>query len=485
MDPQGRGVAQTAVVVRLSTGIVREAVSSEDGRFAFPALPPGEFTVSASKAGFAISVTTVRVAVGSSLTVRLALNVAEARASVTVPGEVSNLNTRDATIGNAITGRQITQLPLEGRNVVALPNLQPGVVSIGDNNAIRRTNFGEADADQRNGAVSGARSDQTNVTLDGVDVNDQQAGFAFNSVLRVAAESVQEFRVVTAMPGADLGRSSGAQVSLVTRSGGNEFHGTVFHLHRNTLTSANDFFNNRAVVARPKLIRNVFGGTLGGPVVRNRAFFFGSYEGRRDASQTTVLRNVPLESPRSGSVVYRDTARQVKTLSPAQLRSLDPAGTGVSRESLEFLALYPRANDTPLVDPLNFGGFRFNSPTPLSWNAGTLRFDYVLSPKHQLFARGNVQTDDQEDVRRFPTTAPNFRYRNTSRGLAIGMNSSLRPSLLNAARYGYTRAVIEDTGTTSGAQFSYGGDLGTPIPFTYSRGRRNPTHQFADDLTLD
>src|SRR5262249_25654151 len=139
--------------------------------------------------------------------------------------------------------------------------------------------------DTRAGAVTGARSDQTNVTLDGVDVNDQQTGEAFKSVLPVTLDSVQEFRVVTATPTVSQGRSSGGQVSLITRSGTNIFHGSAYEYHRNTITSANSFFNNSTInpltgktLERPKLIRNVFGASVGGPINKNRLFFFFNFE---------------------------------------------------------------------------------------------------------------------------------------------------------------------------------------------------------------
>src|SRR5215470_12685175 len=123
--------------------------------------------------------------------------------------------------------------------------------------------------DYRSGSVNGGKSDQGNVTLDGVDVNDQQNRAAFTSVLRVTLDSVQEFRTTTTNGGADQGRGSGAQVALVTKSGTNTLHGSLYEYHRNTLTSANDFFNNASGVQRPKLIRNVFGTSLGGPVKKN------------------------------------------------------------------------------------------------------------------------------------------------------------------------------------------------------------------------
>src|SRR4030095_4048600 len=154
------------------------------------------------------------------------------------------------TIGVAFENRRIEQLPLNARNVVGLLSLQTGVTPAG--------------------YVNGGRSDQANVTLDGVDVNEQQRGLdvvtdeAFASVLRSTPGSLQEFRGTPTNPNADQGRSSGAQVSLVTKSGTNSFHGSLFEYHRNTVTTANDFFNNAAGVERPPPLRNICGGSLGG-----------------------------------------------------------------------------------------------------------------------------------------------------------------------------------------------------------------------------
>ena len=151
------------------------------------------------------------------------------------------MNTTDATLGNTFEQRRIAELPLNARNVVGLLSLQPGVT--------------------RGEAVNGGRSDQANITLDGVDVNEQQRGLdvvtgeAFASVLRVTPDSVQEFRVITTNANAEQGRSSGAQVSLVTKSGTNDWHGLLYEYHRNTVTTANDFFNNKAGVRRTARFR--------------------------------------------------------------------------------------------------------------------------------------------------------------------------------------------------------------------------------------
>ena len=168
--------------------------------------------------------------------------------------------------GNVFVNKQITQLPLLGRSVPSLLTLQPGVT--------------------RGGSAAGARADQSNITLDGVDINEQQTNSIgavtdnattsqlpdSNTALRLNAEAIQEFRVVTTNPNASQGRSAGAQVEVVTKSGTNELHGAAFWFHRPTRLSANDFFNNRIGLARPTLIRNNYGGAVGGPIVKERAF---------------------------------------------------------------------------------------------------------------------------------------------------------------------------------------------------------------------
>jgi len=486
-DAQGGAVAgATVTALNADTGAARQVKTGGTGSYLFTQLAPGLYIVRVEAGGFKKGEwKDVRLTVRTPVTLDLRLAVGELTETVTVSGDAARINTRDATIGNDFTGQQITQLPLEGRNVIALLSLQPGVVYTSDTNAIFRTNFGEADAEPRNGSVNGGRGDQANITLDGVDINDQQTGFAFQGALRVGVESVQEFRVVTAGANADAGRSSGAQVALVTRGGTNEFRGAVFHSHRNTITSANSFFNNRAGLPRAKLLRNVFGASLGGPIQRNRLFFFGAYEGRRDASEATVLRNVPTQLFRDGFIRYRNRAGQITTLNPDQVRALDPLGLGVNPRIRDVLRLYPLPNDTPTLDPLNFSGYRFNSPVREDLNAATLRLDWNATTRSQLFLRGNLQTDEGTTALQFPNTPPPQRSRNTSKGFALGHNWTINAGLVNAFRYGYTFNKVEEIGTTTGPLFSFGGGIGAPVPLTYSRGRKAPTHNFVNDLALD
>jgi hypothetical protein len=484
-DPQGRAVVSARVIAeRLATGRQWETEAGLDGIYRFPQLAPGEYRLTISAPGFqTVERASVAVQVRSPrrLDVRLDLGSVEQKVEVTAQG--ASLNLTDATMGLAFEGNRIIQLPLEGRNVLALLSLQPGVTYTGDTNVIFRTNFGEADTDPRNGAVNGGRSDQANVTLDGVDVNDQQTGFPLHSALRVGTESIQEFRVTTAGANADLGRSSGAQIALVTRSGSNDIHGALFHAHRNTVTSANSFFNNRAGLSRAKLVRNTFGGALGGAIVKNRLFYFGSYEGRRDASETTLIRNVPTQALRDGSVTYRNRGGQIVTLSPQQVRAIDPLGIGANPGTLELMRMFPLPNDTPNIDPLNFGGYRFNSPLRDELNAGTARFDYHHSPRHMFFTRGNLQSDRGLTALQFPGTVPPFRSRNTSKGIVIGHNWTATASVVNSLRYGYLLNKVEEIGTTTDPLFSFGGGVAAPIPLTYSRGRVAPAHNLVNDTT--
>jgi hypothetical protein len=180
--------------------------------------------------------TNLQLLVNTPATVNVQLKLGSVNETVAVTAEAPVLNSADASIGNAFSNTQVKQIPLEGRNVPDLLSLQAGVVYTGNRPDQDR------DYDTRSGSVNGARSDQSNVTLDGVDVNDQANGYAFTSVLPTTLDSVQEFRVTTTNYNSDQGRSSGAQVSLVTKSGTDSFHGSLYEYLRNNYTSANDYF---------------------------------------------------------------------------------------------------------------------------------------------------------------------------------------------------------------------------------------------------
>ncbi|HEU0252310.1 MAG TPA: carboxypeptidase-like regulatory domain-containing protein, partial [Pyrinomonadaceae bacterium] len=286
-DPQGSVVAgATVTLTNPVTNFTRNTTSNESGQFAFESIQPGVYKVEVEGKGFKKAVLTdvgALVSKPTELDVNMEIGAVTETISVTVGAGEALANTQDGSLGNNFISAQISQLPLNARNVATVLALQPAVTP--------------------GGYVAGGRSDQANLTLDGVDVNEQQTGDAFSPVLRVSPDTVEEFRVTTSNPNASQGRSSGAQVELITKSGSNEWHGNLFEYHRNTIFTANDFFNNQTIdpdtgksVVRPTLLRNNYGGSLEGPIVKDRFFFFYNYEARRDARQGTVNRLVPLAS---------------------------------------------------------------------------------------------------------------------------------------------------------------------------------------------
>lgn len=334
-DPSGAVVTGAKVeALNLDTGTKRETTTDANGVYLFPQIVPGNYRLIVSASGFAsAAVDNLRLLVNTPATVPIRLELGAVSETVSVSAEATQINTVDATVGNAFGTKPILQLPFEARNVVGLLALQPGVTYAGDN----------LPNSYRGGNVNGGKSDQANVTLDGVDVNDQQNRDPFTSVLRVTLDSVQEFRVVTTNANADMGRSSGAQIALVTKSGTNEVHGAVYHFLRNKATNANSFFNNSAVseqfpkgVPLQKLNRNIYGAAIGGPIIKNRLFIFGNYEGRKDRREDSILRTVPTADMRNGILKYVRTDRTIATVTPQEL------ATRVTR-----LALAPARTPSP------------------------------------------------------------------------------------------------------------------------------------------
>jgi hypothetical protein len=249
-DPQGAAVSEAAInLTNTQTGLIRKTLTNASGEYQFLQLPPGAYSLGAEKPGFSsLSRSDVNLLVNTPTTLDLRMELGKTSESVSVSAEASTINTVDASVGNAFSEQQVRALPLQTRNVVELLSLQPGVTTDGE--------------------VLGARRDQNNITLDGVDVNDNQnAGLVaqntttgntyqgvngnaaninsgFNAVLAIPEDSVEEFRVTVSGQGADQGRSSGGQVVLLTKSGTNQIHGSLYEYNRNTATSANTWFNN-------------------------------------------------------------------------------------------------------------------------------------------------------------------------------------------------------------------------------------------------
>ena len=253
-DPHGAAIVGAAIKVTNSdTSATRAVVSNGRGEYEMVQLQPGPYKLTVTSPGFRVFATAVVLQTNTPFTLDLKLEVGATSETVNVTAEASAINTENASIGNPFTETQIKEIPLQTRNIVALLGVQPGVASTGQ--------------------VAGARADQNNVLLDGVDVNDNAGANGFNAVVPIPLDSVQEFRTTVAGLGADQGAYSGGQVSIITKSGSNQFHGTLYEYNRNTDLTANSWFSNRAGVGRAALVRNQYGFSLGGPIIKNKLFF--------------------------------------------------------------------------------------------------------------------------------------------------------------------------------------------------------------------
>lgn len=443
-------------LTNIATNAGIDGTSDNSGLFQFPQLAPGTYTITVTAPGFSPSTKQAQLLVNQPATVNFQLGVVQSSQTVNVSAEAQTLNNTDATIGNAFNSQTIEALPSEGRNVPDLLSLQPGVLYLGRNI--------DQQSDSRSGSVNGARSDQTNVTLDGLDDNNQEQGLAFTGVLRPTLDSTEEYRVATTNANADSGYSSGAQVSIVTRSGTNAFHGSLYEYNRTSLGLANDWFNKASQVSadepnRPgKLIRNTFGAWVGGPIKKDKLFFFGTYEGQRTAENTQITRTVPTASFKTGDVKYTSNGALV-TLNPGQIATMDPNctsngtcpwGPGVDPNVLAYFSQYPTANGLAQGDGVNLGSYTFSSPSPGSLNTGIAKFDYQLNDHHHLFVRGNLQKDTTAGVLQYPGLPPSSFTTDNTKGLAAGWDWALNSHMVNDLRYGYVRQGNADRGIGQG-----------------------------------
>ena len=501
-DPSGATVAGASITLTDSaTGLQRTTTSNSTGLYQFLDVPPGNYKLEAAAKGFApYSASKVTLIVKTPSTINIKFQVAGVEASVTVEGQAPLINRTDATLGNTVEEAQIAELPIADRNVVQLLSLQPGVAYLG--------NQLNQDLDTRSGAVNGMRSDQSNVTLDGIGVNDQNNGYAFTSVLNVPPDSVQEFRVTTANSNADSGYSSGAQVSLVTKSGTNNFHGSVYEYNRNTIFSANDPFLKESQLGSgeankaPKLLRNVFGVTAGGPIMKNRLFFFANYEGRRDAQGSSALRTVPSATLRAGALVYlcaiptQCTGNTVVgtdgntytapagywILGPSDIQNMDPLKIGISPAVQGILQQYPASNENA-GDGSNTLGYRFASNADSKFNTYITRLDYHITStgSETLFARGELQNFREPGQQQFPGQPAASLVLDNSKGVTLGLTSVLSPKLVNEFRWGFIRQGGQNGGTSQYPGVFLDG-IDSIVPFTRATSFAVPINQFTESI---
>ena len=497
-DQNGAAVAgATVTLTNPATGFERTVTTNEDGVYSFLGIQPASYRMEVTGSGFKKLVNSeLRLLVDAPIQFNPALEAGDVSVVVDVTSNTIDaiVNTQDASLGNNFVPQQITQLPTDLRRVADLLSLQPGVT--------------------REGYVAGGRSDQANVVLDGVDINDQQNGgrteqfqTSQDTVLRATSESVEEFRITTVNANANQGRSSGAQVSLVTKSGTNNWRGSAFYFYRPTAFSANSFFNNAAGryvesdfavqsglatvgeerAPRPSLARDIFGGALGGPIVKDKLFFFYSYEGQRQEQGVSVVRTVPMAHVGQGILRFAGSGPScvngLCSIGLAELNSIY-SEVGINPLAVQTLASaasrYP-VNDDSVGDGVNTGGYRFNAPTTTKENTHTARFDYKINAAQSAYFRAIVQHDSLTGTSQFPDTLATTRWDHPW-GFVAGHDWAISSNKVNNFRYGLTRQAFSTTGdtTTPTIFFRF---VFEPFKFERSLNRITPTHNITDDFT--
>src|ERR1700683_1297916 len=434
-DSSGAPVSGASVSAKdLDTGAVREGATDGAGRYRLPALAVGLYELTVTKQGFGQVVRSgIHLAVGQEAIVDFALQVGEVRQQVTVNEEAPSVSTTTADISGVVGERQVKDLPLNGRSYDELLTLNPGVVNftsektggIGVSNSTNGNNF----------AVDGNRPQQNLFLLNGVEFtgaaeNDMQPGGTSQELLGV--DAVREFNVLRDSYGAKYGKRPGAQVTIITQSGTNQLHGTVYEFLRNNALDAPNYFDQGSA---PTFQRNQFGGALGGPIVKQKTLFCVNYEGLRQHHHQTGVDLVPDANARAGSL-------------PCKL--VTPAPSPCPGSGLVFVGVSSLINAWPVpsAGAPDFGGISeaFNSPLQtIRDDFGTARVDHIFSESDSLAAVYTV--DDSADVTPTSTNLYSTDVKSLrERVMSIEETLVFAPYLLNTARIGYSRAAYFFTG---------------------------------------
>ncbi|MBI3939454.1 MAG: TonB-dependent receptor [Acidobacteria bacterium] len=418
-DPSGAVLPGVSITVEgTETGRSQESVSDDQGRYRIAGLPAGSYRVTASLPGFKKAVREgIQLAVAQEVSIDLSLQVGEIAEQVTVQGEAPLVDTTVSSVSGVINTKQMTELPLNGRDFTQLSLLETGTVNVRNTGQDPNKGFGTRVS------VAGSRPDQTGYMLDGTDINGflnfQAPGSVAGVILGV--DAIREFRVEVSNFSAEYGRSAGGVFNMISKSGTNNVHGTLFEFLRNDNLDARNFF---AIPDKAEFKRNQFGASFGGPIVRNRTFFFTNYEGLRQSKGLSFVGLVPDENARRG-------------LLPAAGGGLRDVGVAASvRPIIE--ELYPHANGP------NIGGgvatFYNSGTNNVREDYWTVKVDHEFSERNRFFGRFNF--DDASVTNPFPL--PNFVDLQTSRYQYSTLEDSLtiNSNLLNVSRFAYNRYKV-------------------------------------------
>ncbi len=469
-DSSGATVPGASVVaINESTGLRYNQTTTAAGLYAFPSIPAGSYTLAVEGKGFKkFQLTKIVLQINTPANVNASLEIGAASETVNVEANSETIQTNNAVIGNVVERKAIEALPLNGRNPLNLLIYEPGVL-------------------QRSGgtiSVNGSRTGAVNVTIDGIEANESTNPNPVNNIFRLNPDNVQEFKVTTSNPSAEEGRNSGANVSVATRSGTNEFHGTAFEFFRNTALNSNEFFARAQGQPKPIIKLNQYGFELGGPIRKNKTFFFGSWQGQKvnfadpvDKSFGTVTLYTPSALAGNfryvaldGRVPFTLNGQRITQNSPQlvdqRTGALAPgvrncaastdinciasfnvfSNGGFSPVVRSVLGGYPAPNSYAGGDGLNTGNYFWNSPFQIRGPQFLGRIDHTLSDKHNLWGRylgAEQNTLNGDPLNSRPIVIPGYPARGEvfrpAINIAAGIRSVISPRLVNEFTMGFSR----------------------------------------------
>jgi len=510
LDPSGAAVPEAALELRNpATGQVRQTQTDANGFYSFPFLPVGNYELEIAKTGFVSKVVRgLALRVGETARVDIRLEIAHQRVEIQVDTRPPLVEAASPAIGDEIENRRVSLLPLNGRQFSQLALLAAGAVPPYPNSSTQQFNTAALGLGF---SVDGQRSERNNFSLDGVTLMEP---FAYSLTVNPSVDAIREFRVVENSYGTDQGITSGAQVDIASRSGANRFSGTAYEFLRNSAVDAKNFFDDPNSPI-PPYRQNQFGASLGGPIRRNRTFFFTNYEGLRilqSVTNTTLLPPAAIRqgdfsgiNPQTGNPfppIIDPTTGQPFPGNTIPASRIDP----LSRAILDRIPLPSNPNAPPdKNNDINVGLHRVTTDQFIA------RIDHELTPKHQLFGRFLLFNGQQlipfvpDSFAQNPSAPPGFgdNKDDTGRNLALGLTSVFRPTLINDFRFGYTyyfgtkeaqnirSHFLESLGITRAPGATNDGIPAIDIPGYADMGdsdifqpqiRKNNTFQFTDNV---
>lgn len=502
----------TVTLTNQGTNISYTTKTTSAGAYVFDGIQPGLYTLTAEAQGFKKLVSRGNVlTVGLPLTVDLHMEVGSMETVLEVAETYERVQTSTSgNFGALVDNKTLTDLPLGlesgtgGRNPLIFVRLQPGVAT--------GANTGGGSH------VNGARDRAFNYTLDGIDTNESSAGGSEFSPLRTNPDSLQEFRVITSNQTSEYGRNSGAQVALVTKSGTNQFHGNLFYFHRNSALAANEWENNLNGVGKPPLRQHQYGGDVGGPIFKNKTFFFFNYQGQRQVSPFTRTRTVytstakqgifrylvggrnnPAESAgavvdASGNPLFPACSSTVTTncIASYNVVANDPRRQGLDPTMQTWFGLQPSPNIfTKVGDGLNTAGFIFSGGRMDPQRDFVFKIDHKFNENNTIFGRyawgrqDTVNDTTNSGEPRFPGLSPTVNTERSPRNLAIGYRRVISQHMVNELVVGGNHFTFNFVNPIAGQQpvTFFTNNTTDPLDFEIGNQRTINTYQVVDNLS--